>query len=66
MTDYNDHVKVLTDLTFSSTFGKPGNGKGQFSSPCGRVYVADYSNNRIQVFTAEGRFLRMFGRRGEN
>ena len=28
-------------------------------------YVADRDNHRIQVFTAEGKFLRMFGRRGE-
>ena len=26
--------------------------------------VADNGNNRIQVFTAKGKFLRMFGRRG--
>ena len=29
------------------------------------MYVADCGNDRIQVFTAEGRFLRMFGRVGE-
>ena len=27
--------------------------------------MADCENNRIQVFSAEGKFLRMFGRRGE-
>ena len=27
----------------------------------GNVYVADYSNHRIQVFTAEGEYLRQFG-----
>ncbi len=30
----------------------------------GKVYVADNGNNRIQVFTAEGEFLKMFGRYG--
>ncbi len=47
-------------------------GKGQFKSPqdiacdrTGKVYVADTFNHRIQVFTTEGKFLRMFGRRGE-
>ena len=30
----------------------------------GNVYVVDYRNHRIQVFTAEGEFLQMFGRRG--
>ena len=27
--------------------------------------MADRNNHRIQVFTAEGKFLRMFGRRGQ-
>ncbi len=30
----------------------------------GNVYVVDTDNHRIQVFTAEGKFLRMFGRVG--
>ncbi len=28
----------------------------------GNVYVADCGNDRIQVFTAQGEFLEMFGR----
>ena len=68
----NNCVHVLnSDLTFSSTFGKQGNGKGQFTHPwgiacdsTGKVYVADSRNHCIRVFTAEGKFLRMFGRRG--
>ena len=68
----NHCVQVLnSDLTFSSSFGKYGSGKGQFDSPCdiacdrtGKVYVADTDNHRIQVFTADGKFLSMFGRRG--
>ena len=72
--DYlNDHVQVLnSDLSFSSTFGKKGSGKGQFDYPwsiacdsTGKVYVTDNCNHRIQVFTACGKFLRMFGRYGE-
>ena len=46
--------------------------KGLFSYSCGiacdstgKVYVADTGNHRIQVFTAEGKFLRMFWRRGQ-
>ena len=39
---------------------------GQGSGRPGKVYVADSGNNRIQVFTAEGKFLRMFGRRGQD
>ena len=30
-----------------------------------KVYVADCSNHRIQVFTAEGKFLHMLGRHGQ-
>ena len=69
----NHRVQVLnSDLTFSSSFGKHGSGKGQFDYPhsiacdsTGKVYVADYNNHRVQVFTAEGKFLKMFGRRGD-
>ena len=69
----NHHIQVLnSDLTFSSTFGKQGIGKGQFNYPwgiacdnTGKVYVADTGNHRIQVFTAEGKFIRMFGGRGQ-
>jgi DNA-binding beta-propeller fold protein YncE len=65
----SDCVVVLkSDLTISSSFGGRGSGRGQFNHPydiacdsTGKVYVAD---NRIQVFTAEGKFLRMFGGQG--
>ena len=46
--------------------------KGQFNFPQGiacdsseNVYVADRENHRVQVFTAEGKFVRMFGRHGQ-
>jgi uncharacterized protein (TIGR03663 family) len=48
--------------------GKPGNAPGQFTYPRsvavaadGTVYVADSGNNRIQVFGADGRFIRQWG-----
>ena len=72
--DWGNHrVQVLnSDLTLSTTFGKQGEGKGQFNSPCGitcdiagSVYVTDRRNHRVQVFTAEGKFLRMFGKHGK-
>ena len=68
--DYgNCRIQILnSDLTFSATFGKYGQGKEQFIYPsaiasddAGNVYVADSGNNRVQVFTASGKFLRMFG-----
>ena len=53
-------------------FGKFGTGPGEFNPPhglamdrAGRLYVADRSNNRIQIFDQEGTFLaewRQFGR----
>ncbi len=73
--DCNHCVTVLnSDLSFFSSFGKygGGSGKGQFNYPydvacdsTGKVYVADRNNHRIQVFTAEGKFLKMFGNRGD-
>ena len=70
----SDHSRVLvlnSDLTYSSSFGKKGSGKGQLDNAIdvaidksGNVYVVDCNNYRIQVFTAEGKFLRLFGKRG--
>ena len=68
----NNRIQVLnSDLTFSTTFGKQGEGKKQFIFPsgitcdsAGNVYVTDNGNHRVQVFTAEGEFLRMFGKWG--
>jgi sugar lactone lactonase YvrE len=52
----------------SGEFGKE---PGMFSSPAGvlidelsEVFVADYGNNRIQVFSQDGQFLRSFGKIG--
>jgi len=46
------------------SWGEPGSGPGQFNIPHsiwvdknGRVYVGDRENNRIQVFTTEGKFI---------
>ena len=70
---FNHRIQVLnSDLTFSTIFGKYGEGKGQFYYPsgitcdsAGNVYVADLYNHRIQVFTATGKFLRKFWKFGE-
>jgi DNA-binding beta-propeller fold protein YncE len=36
------------------------------TDPDGNVYVLDESADRVRVFTASGRYLRTFGRRGRN
>ena len=56
---YNDRVQELsTSGTFIAKFGSAGSGSGQFSSPIGvavsssgGIYVADYSNARVQEWT---------------
>lgn len=70
VTDGNYRIQVLnSDLTYSAIFGKGGRHNGHpIGIACdssGKVYVADYLNHCIQVFTAEGEFLRTFGRRGD-
>ncbi|XP_078615176.1 uncharacterized protein LOC144884111 [Branchiostoma floridae x Branchiostoma japonicum] len=49
------------------TIGGPGSGTGQFDYPLGvavsdegEIYVADRGNQRIQVFTLQGAFVRQF------
>ena len=54
------------DLTYHSCFGAGGGASdAQFNKPkdvafdsAGNVYVADNEHHQIQVFTAEGEFLR--------
>ena len=54
------------------SFGKPGTGPGEFNRPEGlcvdshdQVYVADSCNHRIQIFSTEGKLLRMYGKPGK-
>ena len=65
-------VKFSKAGKFITAWGKKGSAPGEFDTPHAiavdsqeRVYVADRSNNRIQVFDANGKFLtdwRQFGR----
>ena len=72
--DYGNYcVTVLTqDGQLVRTFGSHGSGAGQFRnpygiavSPDGQVYVSDHSDygkkGRMQVFTADGTYVRAFG-----
>nr|WP_224013297.1 peptidyl-alpha-hydroxyglycine alpha-amidating lyase family protein [Paraburkholderia tropica] len=60
-------AKVDKDGNWLKSWGDRGTGPGQFHTPHSiavdaqnRVYVADRSNRRIQVFDTDGRFLRQF------
>src|SRR6202049_4520559 len=65
-------VKFSKDGTFIKEWGKTGSGPGEFNIPHsiamdsrGRLFVADRSNNRIQIFDQGGEFLdqwKQFGR----
>ena len=55
--------KYAADGTLLFSWGEPGQGPGQFQlvhsvwEHKGKVYVADRANNRIQIFTPEGKYL---------
>jgi hypothetical protein len=58
-------AKVSPDGVWLGSWGTPGDGPGQFSTPHSiatdaddNVYVADRGNRRIQVFDTSGKFLR--------
>lgn len=60
--------KFDTDGNPLTNWGNVGVGAGEFQGPrgaavdsTGRLYVADESNNRIQSFTADGAFVKMWG-----
>jgi DNA-binding beta-propeller fold protein YncE len=60
-------VKFSKDGAFVKWWGGKGTEPGQFNVPHsiaidakGRLYVADRSNNRIQIFDSNGKFLRQW------
>jgi DNA-binding beta-propeller fold protein YncE len=65
-------VRLKTDGTFAAQYGKMGTAPGEFMGPHalafdsqGRLFVADRSNNRVQVFDRDMQFVdewRHFGR----
>jgi DNA-binding beta-propeller fold protein YncE len=57
-------AKVDKNGKWLASFGEPGSGPGQFSTPHsiaadaqGNIYIADRGNRRIQVLNADGKFL---------
>ena len=68
----NRIVKFSKDGKFIKAWGTRGSGPGEFDTPHsiaidsrGRIFVADRSNSRMQVFDQDGRFLaqwKQFGR----
>jgi len=68
--DYKGQPRVIkfdTNGKFIKQWGSAGNGPGQFGMPhClamdskGNLYVGDRDNNRIQVFTQDGKYLGQF------
>jgi DNA-binding beta-propeller fold protein YncE len=60
-------VRLSRDGKFLGEWGSPGTDPGQFHFPHsiaidsqGTVYVSDRENNRVQVFDAQGKFLRQW------
>lgn len=59
---------------YAFSIGRRGTGVGEFHGVFGvasdhlnkRIVATDCHNNRIQVFDEEGRFLFMFGQKGNN
>ena len=66
--EYGDKQRIqkfTADGQYVTEFGEHGTGEGQFQRPSGmswqngEVYVVDAFNNRIQVFSDDGKFLRV-------
>ena len=65
----NHHIQILNpDMTFNSSFGGQGVNDGQTIYPyyvafdsAGNIYQGGQNSTGVQVFSAEGHFLRRFG-----
>ena len=65
-------VKIDKNGKFIKEFGKKGSGPGEFEGPhalafdaAGRLFVGDRTNNRVQIFDQDGKFIaqwKQFGR----
>jgi sugar lactone lactonase YvrE len=71
-TPVNRIMRFSKDGKFITAWGKRGEGPGEFDTPHsiaidsrGRIFVADRSNGRMQIFDADGHFIdqwKQFGR----
>ena len=68
--DYNNHRnQVFKNEQFSYTFGQYGKEPGYFNHPCDltlnsnedQLFISEGQNHRVQVFTPNGQFLKIFG-----
>ena len=64
---------LSTELEFVRALGTLGKHYGQFRQPIGcafdsanNLYVTDWGNNRVQVFTTEGQFLSAFSNKAND
>ena len=66
----HSRIQVHSKSEFLHSFGSDENGVNKLSDPRGvcvagqYVYVTDYSNNNISIFTIEGEHVTSFGQRG--
>ena len=70
-TQYGGGCLLVYDLDgkFIQQVGTPGSAEGQFNHPCGiaihntngDIYICDYSNNRIQIFSNDYSYKSQFG-----
>ena len=68
----NGRVQVFdSDLNFVRSFGTPGDGPGQLTTPNdidfdtqGNIYVVDYTKAQVLVFSEDDHYLRHFGQQG--
>lgn len=69
----NDQIYLMdSNLTNMKSFGKTGNGAGQFHGPegvcfdpTGNIYVVDSGNHRVQKFDPNWKFVLSMGESGE-